>query len=219
MLPVQGSSAPECRKTWNIPGAALIGIGGSVVFVLVVTFSRFQAREATALVAQVGAGLLLAPVVLSIARRRCSEGFWASIGWNSSRLDVALFILCILCGGILAIAVSAGLTARYGSAGSLRGPVDVVLYGLSEVLVGSFIEEMYFRGILFSALENRFGRLASVLIVTIISSLVHLGHMFYVFPAMAVLGFTRLRTESVASCFVLHASYNLFAGIYILVVR
>jgi membrane protease YdiL (CAAX protease family) len=223
----------QSRKTWNIPGAALIGVGGSFVFVLaadffsptikphghVMTFSKYQAREATELISQVAAALVLAPVVLSIARRRCSEGFWASVGWNSRRLDVALSILCILFGGILAIAVSAALTARYGSAGSLRGPVDVTLYALSGVLVAPLIEETYFRGILFAALANRVGTLASILIVTIISSLVHLGHMLYVFPVMAVLGFMRLRTESVASCFVLHASYNLFAAVYILVVR
>ncbi len=123
----------------------------------------------------------------------------------------------MLYGAILAIAVSVGLTARYGSAGSLRSPADLVLYVLSEVLVGSLIEETYFRGILFSALANKFGTLASILIVTLISSLVHLGHMFYVLPAMALLGFTRLRTRSVASCFVLHASYNLFVGIYVFI--
>ena len=227
---VKASPALECRKAWNITEAVLIGVGGSLAFTLLaflfsslinpypyaVTFGRFQARETTALVAQVGAGLVFVPVVLSIARRRCSEGFWASIGWNSARLDP---VPTILYGAILATAVSVGLTARYGSAGSLRSPADLALYVLSEVLVGSLMEETYFRGILFSALANRLGTLASILIVTLISSLVHLGHIFYVLPAMALLGFMRLRTKSVASCFVFHASYNLFAGVYVLVAR
>lgn len=168
MHPVKGSPALGCRETWSIPGAALVGVGGSLAFILLaysfsslikpygyaMAFSRFRAREATALAAQIGAGLVLLPILLSIARRRCSEGFWASIGWNSTRLDV---LPSVLFGGLLAVAVSVGLTAKYGSAGSLRTPADLVLYVLSEVLVGSLIEETYFRGILFSALANRLG--------------------------------------------------------------
>lgn len=227
---VNARPALESRKTWSITEAVFIGVGGSVAFVLLayffsslinpygyaMTFGRFQTREATALVAQVGAGLVFVPVLLWVARRRGSEGFWASIGWNSTRLDITSTIVYA---AILATAVSVALTARYGSAGSLRSPADVVLYVLSEVLVGSLMEETYFRGILFSALDNKLGALASILIVTLISSLVHLGHVFYVLPVMALLGFTRLRTESVASCFVLHASYNLFVGVYVLVAR
>jgi membrane protease YdiL (CAAX protease family) len=73
---------------------------------------------------------------------------------------------------------------------------------------------MYYRGILFLALSARFGDRAAITVVTVIFALMHALHRIYVLPIAIVLGVARLKTGSVASCFALHASYNLFLVLY-----
>lgn len=217
------------RKTWNIPEAALIGIGSCLTFGTLLylsgflleqhgydlALSRYQLQETKALVAQVGTALIFGPAILSIARRRHLAGLWESIEWNTSKLAV---VLSIACGAILSVLVSTGLRAIYGATGSLRSPATVALVLLSEVLVAPLIEEVYFRGILFIALATRFSGVITFVIVTALSSFIHLGHMVIVLPLMTLLGLVRLKTGSVANCFAMHASYNLFVAVYSLVV-
>jgi uncharacterized protein len=92
------------------------------------------------------------------------------------------------------------------------------LYVVSDVFVQPAVEEIYFRGILFLALAQKFGRLAAIAVVTVIFAVMHpAGYRLNVIPVAIALGIVRLRTRSVASCFALHASYNLFLVLYQLV--
>ena len=218
----------EDRGTWSVPDAALIGIV-AFCFILILPFfslrpihdhgffsSRFQEREITTLTSLAGTTLILAPVILLIIKKRHLGGWWKSIEWNSGRYIWESAIS----GAVLAVVWSLCLKYLRGTAGSFRDThlaLTVILAVTTEVLASAAVEEMYFRGILFVALAKRFGATVSVLVTTVAFAFVHFGRMFYVLPLAVVLGVWRLKTKSVASCFALHASYNLFILIYLLV--
>jgi membrane protease YdiL (CAAX protease family) len=218
----------EDRGTWSVPEAALIGII-AFCFILILPFlslrpihdhgffsSRFQEREVTTLISLAGTTLILAPVILLIIKKRHLGGWWKSIEWNSGRYIWESAIS----GAVLAVVWSLCLKYLRGTAGSFRDThlaLTVILAVTTEVLASAAVGEMYFRGILFVALAKRFGATVSVLVTTVAFTFVHLGHMFYVLPVAVTLGVWRLKTKSVASCFALHASYNLFILIYLLV--
>lgn len=228
---VAASTKGEGEGTWKLSEAALIGIVGSCLIPILSFFflravhdygldlafsSWFQEREVATLVSLAGTALILTPVVLLIIKKRSLGGWWKSIQWNGGRYIWE----SVIAGAVLAVAWSLGLTAIRGTAGSFRDThlaLSVILYVATEVVATAALEEMYFRGILFSALEKRFGGTVAVITTTIAFAFVHPGHRLNVLPVAVVLGVARLKTESVASCFALHASYNLFVLLYLLV--
>ena len=64
------------------------------------------------------------------------------------------------------------------------------------------------------AFARRFGDVAAIIAVTLLFVLMHPGRRLIVFPVAIVLAVVRLRTKSVAACFALHGSYNLFLVLY-----
>lgn len=214
-------------KAWNILEAALIGFSGFFVFLTLLRVSAhlisqfgliqwltwFQLREFKTLISTVVTVLILTPVISLLIRSRRLGGWLESIEWNAGRYAFR----SILLGAILAVVWSSVTIAFHDTPGSFheRG-LSIILYLLSEVIVGPVVEEMYFRGMLFVALAKRLGPVMSIMIVTGIFVLVHPGHTLNVLPVAVTLGIARLKTKSVASCFVLHASYNFFLLIYLL---
>jgi len=220
-------STRNADSTWSIPEAALIGIVGlSIVMTLLfcstleieryrlyLKFNAYQLSTGSTLISLIGAGFILGPIVLLIVRKRqLRDGWWESIEWNRS---VHVF-WSILLGALLAILLSLFLTDVDRTAGYLREPplaVSVSLYILTAVLAEPVMEEMYFRGILFIALAKRLGEMNSIVVVTFVFAFIHPGHRLNVLPVAVLLGIVRLKAKSVASCFALHASYNLFLAL------
>jgi membrane protease YdiL (CAAX protease family) len=217
--------------SWSVFQAVLIGITGFLVsmillfyatfeterYQLYLRFSAYQLSTGSTLISLIGTGLILGPIVLLIAKRRRLGGLWESIGWNGGRY----VLQAIASGAVLAILFSLVLTRLYGTAGHFRDTplvLSLSLYFLTAALVEPSMEEIYFRGILFVALARKIGRVNSVVMVTLIFALMHPGHRIAVLPVSALLGIVRLKTNSVASCVALHASYNLFLVLYQLIV-
>jgi membrane protease YdiL (CAAX protease family) len=76
-------------------------------------------------------------------------------------------------------------------------------------LTGAWLEEIYFRGILYEALRHRIGTAVSMALVTVLFCLVHTKTMFVVAPIAIVLGVVRVYTGSTKASFAVHAMYNL----------
>jgi membrane protease YdiL (CAAX protease family) len=220
----------DSGSTWGIPTAAIIGIGYLLLYMTSLFFvtneirshrSRLRFRTcqlsmASSLISVTGTAVLLAPVVAAIARRRRLGEWWQSVQWNGDRS----FLKPILLGAVFAVLFQLTMTAIHGNAGYFRDDplvVSVGLYVVTSVFLEPALEEIYFRGILFLALAKRFGEEISIVIVTLIFAFLHPGHRLNVLPIAILLGAIRLRTRSVASCFALHASYNLFLMLYQLV--
>lgn len=75
-------------------------------------------------------------------------------------------------------------------------------------MVQPFIEECYFRGLLFAAVAEKIGVIGSVLLTALLFAWLHPMHNLTILPVAFLLGGTRAKTRSVAACFVLHAGYN-----------
>ncbi len=220
------------RTTWTIPLATFLGIGAFALYLatlyfatrvssrvdLIVGWSGYQRLMLSTLLALLATCVILGPIAVLIAHKRESGSWWDSIEWNPNRT----IYWSILAGMVLAVANRVVLRVVFGSAGSFREyplALSMGLYVVSDVFVQPAVEEMYFRGILFLALAERFGGLAAIAVVTVIFALMHpAGYRLNVLPAAIALGLVRLKTRSLASCFALHASYNLFLVLYQLAV-
>jgi membrane protease YdiL (CAAX protease family) len=232
MVPVVRAPTRNPASAWGVLEAALIGVAGFLVamtllflatleierYQLNLKFSTYQLSAGSSLISLIGTGLILGPIVLLIVNRRRLGGGWReSIEWNGGKY----VLQSIASGGAFAILFSLVLTRVYGTAGNFHDTplaLSLSLYFLTAVFVEPAMEEIYFRGILFLALARKIGRVNSIIVITVIFTLMHPGHRLNILPIATLLGIVRLKTNSVASCFALHASYNLFLVLYQLVV-
>ena len=219
-------------RGWTVKEAAFIGLAGLSLYLTLSFLSTwviahhdsllplngYKEREIITFVSLAGTVLILRPLVSRILTRRRLGGWWNSIDWHGK----AYVLQSIAVGAVLAFTWSSALALIRGTKGFFGGPhlvSNTILYILIEVVLSSAVEEMYFRGILFVAFVRRFGSLVAVIVTTLAFDLIHVGHWLDVLPVAVILGITRLKTKSVASCFALHAFYNLFVLVYLLAAR
>ena len=212
--------------TWPIAVSVILGIAGLMLFfftffviVYMLHLDSILSADAYAdllsetLVSLLVVSSILGPIIVYIAHRNGVTDFWASIEWNAK----AGVIRYVVIGAVLAILYQLTLRIAFGSSGSFlayRHRSNLLLYVAVVVLLQPVIEEIYFRGILFVGLEKRLRTLPAIVIVTVVFALIHPRYQFYVLPVAIALGVSRVKTRSVAACFALHASYNLFIAIY-----
>jgi membrane protease YdiL (CAAX protease family) len=219
--------ATTARKTWRVRDAALVGFVLVSALFFVVWFgpdsrnilSSFhitsQERSQLSLLVIVLSELCaMAVAIAGIARLRTVEDFLASVGWNANRRSAqnGIFVGLVLSGIItLALALLSTPPSRF-----TFSPLSIGLYGLTTIVIQPFVEECYFRGVLFAALANRLGKSSGVALSAVLFGLFHMGgyRLLWVFLIVGlVMGLIRLRTHSVATCVFSHAAYN--AGILI----
>jgi membrane protease YdiL (CAAX protease family) len=170
-------------------------------------FSTAEVNASTIILCDLGAAGV-GHLLIRLLRGRESGDFWRSIGWHYSSGGAVVALL----GGL-----GATLLMRYALTGhltiglnpALRINALFLLVVLGTVVVEPLIEEIYFRGILFTGLATRIGTWVSICIVTLAFILLHVQHRWIVLPISIVLGCVRLYTKSTASCFALHVGYNL----------
>jgi membrane protease YdiL (CAAX protease family) len=169
--------------------------------------STYQSFTLATLIALLGTTVLLIPLVHFFMRMNKDVNWWISIGWNGKRGILS----SILVGAGCAVAVH-GFSILLGGNPDHLAKTSLaktfVLYVPTVVLLQPFIEESYFRGIAFLSLANNVGSLLSIVIVTALFLLVHLNHAALIAPVAVLLAYVRLRRNSLACCFALHASYN-----------
>lgn len=90
--------------------------------------------------------------------------------------------------------------------------VLVIIYA---VLIGPFIEEIVFRGIVLPGLANRFNLIIGIVISTVIWSLLHFQINIIIFTSIfgVVLGYMYYRTQSLWPSYITHVLKNLLAVI------
>jgi hypothetical protein len=92
---------------------------------------------------------------------------------------------------------------------------SALLLGAFGILIAPLMEELLFRGFLYPALARWTGATASLLITASAFTLLHgaqLGYSWAPLLLIFVVGFTltvtRIRTNSVATCVIVHMTYN-----------
>ena len=151
--------------------------------------------------------------------------FGPAIGWTAYGGRGAYYLYS---GVALAIAVASISTLLPKPEGSvpfeelLQDPVGVALLVIFGVLVAPVVEEMLFRGFIFSVVDRSLGAVAAVVSTSLLFSLPHgvqygwrWQNLLLLTAVGVVFGTVRAWTGSVRPSTLLHASYNatLFAGL------
>jgi uncharacterized protein len=158
--------------------------------------------------------------------------FLDSLGWvwgGHSKWYWLGFSFCILVG--LQIAAQ-GLARVLPEAPSpfdqmLRTSAQIrIAVAVMAIFTAPFVEEVVYRGVLYSALRKRLGQVPTVVLVTIIFGGVHIFQNFGAWVSISglmllslALTMVRARTKSVLPCFFIHTVNNTVASILILITK
>jgi membrane protease YdiL (CAAX protease family) len=161
-----------------------------------------------------------------IERSRSKEPFGEAIRWNWPGATAPAFIAC---GVILALVVD-GLARFLPIPKSL--PMDTYFHDASSaymmaafgVTLAPLLEEVFFRGLLYPLLWRAFGLVTGVLLTALAFAGIHGAQLAYawapvlsIFVVGIVFTIVRVKTDSVASSFLMHCGYNfaLFAALWL----
>lgn len=213
----------------------IIGVAfGSLVIALTLTLGvahalpRFHnvkpvdlAQNALLLIsAQTVAYLLVVAFMVQLLQFKNRYDFLDAISWNGPSRERALRALGTGAGLALLSYLFTGLLAKWIPK-SL--PIDKLFqdtssaYGLAlfGVFIAPFVEELFFRGFLYPALARRVGVGSSVVLTAVAFAIVHQGQLAHAWVPLAwlfivgtVLTLVRAKTKSVATCVMIHLTYN-----------
>lgn len=157
-----------------------------------------------------------------------SRPFWATLGWSWGGRPVwywVVFSACIL----VAIQVVSQILSRFVP--EAESPFAQLLKTSQQVRIAvavlatftaPIVEEVVYRGFLFSSLRKRIGLIATVLVVTVTFAGVHVFQNRGAWVSIAgltllslALTIVRARTKSVLPCVFIHTLNNAFASVFI----
>jgi membrane protease YdiL (CAAX protease family) len=165
-------------------------------------------------------GLLLGAMVL-LVEKKSPGNFSRAMHWNPPR-GKGIFIA--LLGGVLLAGVSEVLGALLHKWTPTSMPIDEFLKDPNSayvlcvfgILIAPLIEELFFRGFLFPALDRKIGLVGSVAITGAVFAAIHQGQLAHawapllvLFVVGACLTLVRAITKSVATTVLMHVAYNL----------
>jgi membrane protease YdiL (CAAX protease family) len=156
--------------------------------------------------------------------------FWASIGWHwaghpmwywlvfSACVIVGLLIVSQLLSRVLPQSEDNAFAELLKSSRGVRIAIAVL-----ATFTAPLVEETVYRGILFSALRRHLGLIATVLIVTVMFTGVHVLQYWGAWVSVAgltllslALTIIRARTKSILPCVLIHTLNNAFFSVFIL---
>lgn len=155
-----------------------------------------------------------------LIRFRHGLSFARGIFWNLPEKQLALTALAG--GAVMALLseISSGLLQRWTPKNLpieeyFKNAASGYALALFGILVAPVVEEIFFRGFLYPALERWIGVVAGLVLTSAAFSLLHGGQlgeawapMLVLFLVSAVLTAVRIRTHSVATCVLVHMGYN-----------
>jgi membrane protease YdiL (CAAX protease family) len=183
----------------------------------------FQSLAGNALItvpAQFAAYVLTVGFMMWLVRERHGFPFARGIFWNLPEKQIALTALAG--GAVMALLseISSGLLQRWTPKNLpieeyFKNAASGYALALFGVFVAPIVEEIFFRGFLYPALERWVGVVAGLVLTSAAFSLLHGGQlgeawapMLVLFLVGAVLTAVRIRTRSVATCVLVHMGYN-----------
>lgn len=183
-------------------------------------------KTVIAVAVQVGAYLLLLAAVVVLMRMR-GERFWRGIAWKfpAGTNAVGLFVG----GAMLSIAVQAvssllPIPKQLPIEEFFRDPAGIWMLAIFGTLVAPFMEELFFRGLLFPALARHVSVWISALFTAFCFALLHGVQLKFSWAPLLILlivglalTWVRWRFDSLAASTLVHAGYNflLFALLFV----
>ena len=163
------------------------------------------------------AHLLTLMVAYLVVTKRGAEPFRESLGWNWGGLK-AIHVAVIL-GGFFALAYGINLVfpEQENNLTVLLKNSREVRYAvvLMAVLTAPLVEEVVYRGVLYSAFEKRLGATTAVMFTSLLFGLVHvpqywpsIGTVLLIFLLSVILTLVRARTGNLLPSIVVHLIFN-----------
>lgn len=163
-------------------------------------------------VAYIGAALFITMFI----EGKYHVSFWQSVRWNWPRAGWRMFVLGVL------LLVFIDMIARFLPMPKstpfdqfFSSPRDAYLMAIFAVTLGPFMEELFFRGLLYPVLARRLGLFWAVLLTALPFALMHMfqygyawGVVLLIFIMGVVVTLVRALTGSVAASFLVHVGYN-----------
>jgi membrane protease YdiL (CAAX protease family) len=197
----------------KVLAAVAAGYAGVAAFAFLATISTgrvvgFDAREA--------AFFLATGIATLVLSRIAGDRSWReelAVSWPQERRVPLAFLAALLV--VLFIEAALAVSGIFGSLDELKAmsPSERSLLGLANaVLLAPFVEELLFRGLLFTALRKRLSAFPTLAATTLAFGLLHIEngllHVVSVLPAGAFLGYAREKSGGAGLPILLHAFMN-----------
>ncbi|MFZ1700543.1 MAG: type II CAAX endopeptidase family protein [Pyrinomonadaceae bacterium] len=247
--PITEEPAPN-NPPWNSLEAVGVWVA-SVLFILIVpTFFllpylatqrppitesaeivEFAKSDPTALflqiVAVIPAHLLTVVLAWFVVTRFRKFGFRKMLGWETGGLSMWLAYPIIL-GGFFVIAAVVGSYFPEQENDLLRilksSRSAVYIVAFVATFTAPFVEEVVYRGILYSAFQRTFGTAAGFLFVTLLFALVHVPQYYPSYSTIflltllsVILTLIRVKTKNLLPCIILHALFNGLQSFFLII--
>ncbi len=182
------------------------------------------------LAATIGAQLITIIVCWMVVTRNREEPFFESLGWHWADMRGAMRVFFVL-GTVAAMYALNGTLVRFLPESEQTDFQKLLSAGLSirivivvmAVLTAPIVEEVVYRGVLYSGLRHKMSMQGSVIIVTLLFVAVHVPQYWGAWAGIVgliFLSFTltviRAFTKSILPCVAIHLVFNLVASIFIL---
>ena len=166
--------------------------------------------------------LLLAWLVVTRVRK---FGFRAGLGWEKG--GFAWWHYVAILGGFFAIAAVVGLFFPEQENDLIRimrtSRSAVYIVAFVATFTAPFVEEVIYRGVLYSAFQRKFGVPAAFIFVTLLFSLVHVPQYYPSFSTIFLLTLlsmtltaVRVKSGNLLPCIILHTVFNGFQSVLLI---
>lgn len=246
--PMEIAEPTPNNPPWNVPAAIGVWIA-SVLFILIIPgifllpylasqnppitgneeFIEFAKTDPTSIFLQIVAiipahilTIILAWLVVTRARR---YDFRRILGWEKG--GFAWWHYCVVLGGFFAIATLVGSffpeqeNDLIRMLRSSRSAVYIVAF--VATFTAPIVEEVVYRGVLYSAFQRALGIPAAFLLVTFMFALVHVPQYYPSYSTiflLALLSLTltaiRVKTNNLLPCIILHTLFNGFQSVLLI---
>lgn len=211
-------------KLWDVPVPSLLAQNELVEWL----------KSPPLLLVQIGSTLVAHLITLAICwpivTKMGTRRFWASLGWHWAGRS-PLFWVLFSAGVIVALVGFSQVAVRFlpesqdtTFAELLRSSTEVrIAVALMATLSAPIVEEIIYRGVLFSALRSRAGVAASVVLVTMLFASVHFVQYWGAWVSISglvflslILTLVRERTGSILPSVMIHFVNNAFFSVLII---
>lgn len=235
--PAASPPLPAVRITWGLPDAAAIWLAGNVVAGVVISLFRGLGTDVGATGFALGVGfpaqdLPMIAVAAWLSRRKGAGSLARDFGLRVDLADVRYLGLGFVTQYVLTVMLFPIIRVSHRSetpqelvraVEQSRGVGLAILLVLAAVVVAPVVEELVFRGVLLRALLRRTTDGWSIVVSALLFAAVHvLGDpgSALVFPALTglgcLLGALAVRSGSLSRPILVHAGFNLFTTVLVL---
>jgi len=182
------------------------------------------------IIATIGGHLIAMLVCWMIVTRNGKDPFFDSMGWHWGGLNAARKAALIIGVPMVMIGIQFALSRVLPDSDNtqfeqmLRTSATVRLMVVAmAVLIAPIVEEVIYRGVLYSGLRSKLAASPSILIVTLLFAAVHVPQYWGAWASLValtilslILTMIRAASKSILPCAVVHLAFNLVGGVSIL---